>query len=298
MARFSKILCPIDFSDFSTKAYAYAESLARHYQADLIVLHVMQGLTTVYPYYGFAEAYGAMEAGLTELRENASRELAGFLKEHAHERVKYEQVMLEGGVTDSILSLAGEKKADLIVMGTHGRHGLDHALIGSVTEKVLRKALCPVLVVMKTTHDFVAPDAPDADPVHLQRILHGTDFSENSARALQFALSLAMEYNAELTLLHVLDGLPEGKSLEEETQRLIAAMTHDLPEDAKDWCTLKTIVRVGRPYQEIIQLGLESGADLITLGVRGRNALDLAIFGSTTHRVIQRGSCPVLAVHT
>lgn len=298
MERFSKILCPIDFSEFSTKAYAYAESLARHYQAELFVQHVMQGLTTVYPYYGFAEAYGAMEAGLTELRENATKELAAFLKKHGHEGVKREQVMVEGGVTDSILSLAAEKKADLIVMGTHGRHGLDHALLGSVTEKVLRKAACPVLVVKKTSRDFVAPDSPNSDPVRLQKIVHGTDFSGNSARALRYALSLAMEYNAELTLLHVLDGLPEGKSLEEETQRLIAAMTRDLPAETKDWCTLKTVVRVGRPYQEIIQLSLDSGADLITLGVRGRNALDLVIYGSTTHRVIQRGSCPVLAVHS
>lgn len=81
----------------------------------------------------------------------------------------------------------------------------------------------------------------------------------------------------------------------------LVALLHDQLEklaspDKRDWCTVKTI-GLGKPYQEIIQLALESQTDLVVMGVRGRNALDLALFGSTTHRVIQLGSCPILAVH-
>lgn len=78
-------------------------------------------------------------------------------------------------------------------------------------------------------------------------------------------------------------------------------MIHELeapvPADARNWCTIKSTVRIGKPYQEIVQLALDSETDLIVLGVRGRSGADLALFGSTTYRVLQLGSAPVLAVH-
>ena len=204
--------------------------------------------------------------------------------------------MHEGDVTDTVLGFAAAQQVDLIVMGTHGRHGLDRLLLGSVTEKVLRKARCPVLAVRQPTHEFVTPE-DRVEPVHLRKILFCVDFSTYAESALRYALSLAQEYKAELTLLHVLEDFPLSKDLPTATAEVVAKLEGLLPPAARTGCDVKTRLRVGKPYEEIVRAAVEAGADLVILGVRGRNALDLALFGSTTQRVIQQGPCPVLAVH-
>ncbi len=294
MLKIQRILCPIDFSGFSSKAYDYAESLARHYGAKLFLEHVVRPVTEPYAYWMYPGGVVYISSGL---RASAEKQLQEFLKTHAHNGTPTERVVREGVATESILSFAEEQRMDLIVMGTHGRQGFDHLRMGSVTEKVLRKARCPVLAVRKPAHDFVSPAEKRNDPVKLRKILFCTDFSEHSDRALEYALSLAMEYNAELTLLNVLEDAPPSKDLQSTTAEVVRRLEAPVPKDARDWCTIKSMLRIGRPYQEIIQLALEAQTDLVIMGVRGRNALDLAVFGSTTHRVIQLGSCPVLAVH-
>jgi nucleotide-binding universal stress UspA family protein len=200
----------------------------------------------------------------------------------------------QGTAADSILALSEAQEVDLIVMGTHGRRGFDRLMVGSVTERVLRKASCPVLAVHKPSPDFLS--SREQDPVHLNRILFCTDFSENSQQALGHAISLTAEYNAELTLLHVLEDIPGSSSIEEATatamERLDKLISPERPKAGR----IKTMVRVGSPYQQIIQLALEARTDMVIMAVRGRGALNLAVFGSTTYRVIQLGSCPVLAV--
>ncbi len=293
MIRIERILCPVDFSDFSAKAYDYAYSLALHYDARLVLLHVVQPLTAAYPYYAFADSANQV---LWTLNAEAEKNLRELVQAHPHNGLPPELIVHGGLVTESILMLAQKRAIDLIVMGTHGTRGIDRLLIGSVTERVLRKASCPVLAVRKPGHDFVAPE-DGTEPVRLRKILFCTDFSEHSERALDYASYVAMEYNAELTLLHVLDGFPASGDLQMETAKVIRRLAKPIPLEVSQWCALKFVVRVGKPYQEIIQLALESQADLVIMGVRGRNALDLALFGSTTHRVIQLGPSPVLAVH-
>jgi nucleotide-binding universal stress UspA family protein len=293
MLRFERILCPLDFSDFSAKAYDYARSLARHYQAKLFLEHVLQPLFSAYPLYAYPDIANNL---YQDLRAHAEQQLREFLKGRAANGLELESVVCEGAVTDSILSFAEKHAVDLIVMGTHGRQGFDHLLLGSVTEKVLRKARCPVLAVPKPSHNFVAPEN-GADPVHLRKILFATDFSRHAERALDYALSLAQEYEAELTLLHVLEEIPPSWDLSTATADVVSRLEKHIPAEARSWCTLKSRLRVGRPYQEIVRFALETETDLVILGVRGRNALDLALFGSTTHRVIHQAPCPVLAVH-
>jgi nucleotide-binding universal stress UspA family protein len=293
MLRFERILCPLDFSEFSAKAYDYAQSLAKHYQARVFVEHVLQPLFAAYPFYVYPDMANDV---YQDLRGHAEQQLEEFLKTHTRNGVQLESVVCEGNVTDSILAFAEEHAVDLIVLGTHGRHGFDRLLLGSVTEKVLHKARCPVLAVRKPAHDFVAPGNSE-DPVHLRRILFATDFSKHAQRALDYALSLAQEYAAELTLLHVLEEFPTSWDLSAVTAEVVSRLEKPIPAEARDWCTLKSRLRVGRTYQEIVRFALETATDLVVLGVRGRNALDLAVFGSTTHRVIQQAPCPVLAVH-
>lgn len=195
MLRFERILCPLDFSDFSIKAYDYAQSLARHYQAKLFLEHVLAPMFASYPSYVYPDLANDL---YQDLRAHAEQQLQEFAKTRTANGFPLEICVCEGAATDSILAFARSRGVDLIVMGTHGRHGFDHLLLGSVTEKVLRKAPCPVLAVRQPAHDFVAP-TNGGDPVHLRKILFATDFSRHAERALDYALSLAQEYEAELT---------------------------------------------------------------------------------------------------
>jgi nucleotide-binding universal stress UspA family protein len=292
MLRIEKILCPVDFSEYSARAFDYARSLAQHYGAALLLQHVVQPLTSTYPYYAFPDAINEV---FWQLESSAEERLSELTAGCAKDGFEIKRFVHKGTAPECILAFAENQGADLIVMGTHGRQGFDHFAMGSVTEMVLRKARCPVLVVRRPAHDFVNPADSD-DPVRLKKILYCTDFSEYSDRALTYALSLAMEYNAELTLLHVLED-PPADGLQDAISKSTRRLEELAPSEASDWCKVVPAVRVGKPYQQVLQVELENETDLVIMGVRGRNAVDLALFGSTAHRVIQLGSSPVLAVH-
>src|SRR5712671_3949218 len=288
------ILCPIDFSEFSVSAYQHALSVAEHYQAKLVAQHIVE--LWRHPSADFAASAGLYEEYSQALRESGKKQLEEFVENHTHDEIQPELVVQIGVAADSILSFAQLQKADVIVMGTHGRRGFDRLMLGSVTDRVMRRAPCPVLVA-SNPHDSVAAGKERGDVHHLSRILFCADFSENSERALNYAISATAEYDAELTLLHVLEGVTSPAKTEEAIAAATARLDKLIPLEGRKNVKIKTAVRIGKPYWQIIQLALEAQIDLVTMGVRGRGALDLAVFGSTTYRVIQLGSCPVLAVH-
>ena len=289
------ILCPIDFSEFSARAYDHALSLAEHYRAKLVAQHVVE--LWQHPSLGFAATVETYDAYCQDLREYAQRRLQEFLKSHADDEVQPELVVQQGTAPDSILSFAHARKADLIVMGLHGRRGFDRLMLGSVTDRVMRSAQCPVLAVCHPTHESMAAEKDRRHSHHLNRILFCADFSENSDGALSYAISATAEYDAELILLHVLDESPSPGEVEEVVAAATAQLDKLIPPQRRQGLKIRTAVRIGKPYQQIIQLALESQIDLVSMGVRGRGALDQAVFGSTTYRVMQLGPCPVLAVH-
>jgi nucleotide-binding universal stress UspA family protein len=298
MLQIRLIFCPVDFSEFSVRAYHYAQSVAEHYRAKLVAHHIVE--LWRYPYADYAASSGDYDEFRRTLHDAGKEQLQEFVKKHTHAEIQPELVVHQGAASDSILTLAEERQADLIVMGTHGRRGYDRFVLGSVTERVMRRAPCPVLAVSKPPHESssagTAADEERHQVHHLSRILYCTDFSENSERALGYARSVAEEYDAELTLMYVLEEVP-GPG---ETDQAIATATEQLdkliPADGRKKLRIKTAVSIGKPYQQIIQVAQEAQIDMIAMAVRGRGALDLAVFGSTTYRVLQLGPCPVLAV--
>jgi nucleotide-binding universal stress UspA family protein len=210
----------------------------------------------------------------------------------------------EGRPVDQILERARALTADLIVMGTHGRSGFERLFIGSVAEKVLRKASCPVLTVPPRVTEAVAPP-------RYRHILCAVDFSDSSLRALRHALALAEEADAHVRVLHVLELQPESDvpempiltanlkayhdQLKQAARQRLAA---SIPEDVREYCTVEEGVATGKPYVEILREAREGNADLIVMGVRGRSAADVVLFGSTTQHVVRQATCPVLTMRT
>ena len=114
---------------------------------------------------------------------------------------------------------------------------------------------------------------------------------------MRYAISATAEYDAELTLLHVLEGVPSPAKTE-EAMAAVERLDKLIQPEGRKSLKIRTAVRIGKPYAQIVQLAMEAQTDLVIMGVRGRGALDVAVFGSTTYRVMQLGSCPVLAVRS
>jgi len=288
------ILCPIDFSEFSAAAYEYALSLAEYYHSRLVALHVVE--LWKYPFADYAAYESDFAKASLAIDEGGEQRLRKFVKEYSG-NVQLQLVVNQGNASDCILSLAQTENVEVIVMGTHGRRGFDRLVLGSTTDKVIRKAACPVLVVSDSSHSLMTT-APDGRH-RVSRILYCTDFSKNSELARGYALSLAAEYCAELTILHVSE---ENAPDLARAEAILAELTEELDKliskDERKNLKVKAIVRSGKPYEEIVRHAQEAQITLIIMTARGGDAVDRAIFGSSTYRVIQLGPCPVLAVHT
>ena len=150
-----RILVPTDFSKHSENALKYAVAFAEKFGAELHLLHVVQDLALFVP-----DAVGnapPVVPPIDQLTAAVRESLQRVIREHGLERFRVCPEVREGTPFYEIIQCAREKDVDLIVMGTHGRSGLAHVLLGSVSEKVVRKAPCPVLTVRHPEHEFIHP---------------------------------------------------------------------------------------------------------------------------------------------
>jgi nucleotide-binding universal stress UspA family protein len=300
-----RILCPIDFSDFSRRALDHAVAISRWYESTITLLHVC----TVVPVAAYAPGSGVLpSAALTpEDRKALLASMERFAEGEAGTNVAIDLDIAEGSTATAILAKADAMPADLLVMGTHGRSGFERLVLGSVTEKVLRKAACPVLTVPKAV-----PDVVPAPPVLFKRIICAIDFSDCSMHALNYAMSLAQEADAHLTVMHVIElppdvprevhetvlagprNLREYLALAEEDAR--ARLKEAIPDSVRAYCTVDTVQPTGKPYREILRVAEEQTADLIVIGIHGRGPVDRLLFGSTAEHLVRQASCPVLTL--
>ena len=155
MIELKKILVPTDFSEDSEQAARYAAELAKRFQAEIHCIHVVDipaDLLGTSAYY----MTGPSEQFMDQIREESKKNLEAFAKKNL-QGASVVTAFLEGSPFVQIVRYAREQKVGLIVIATHGRTGLKHVLFGSVAEKVVRKAACPVLVVKRKERDFVLP---------------------------------------------------------------------------------------------------------------------------------------------
>ena len=150
-----RILCPVDFSDSSDHAMRYAAALAGTFGADLTLLHVVAPVVAALP--GETALPDMLQTNIDELVEACRKRLELTVDTLAADGLTVQHKVVNGVPFIEIIRYAREAETDLIVMGTHGRTGLGHLLIGSVAERVVRKAPCPVLTVKHPEHEFVMP---------------------------------------------------------------------------------------------------------------------------------------------
>ena len=202
-----------------------------------------------------------------------------------------------------IIECADSFDVDLVVTGSHGRTGVERALLGSVVETLLHRCDRPVLAIPSHLDDRRA-----GGPIEFGRIVCAVDFGAASLNALAYAISIAEEFDARLTMLHVIDVPPELRNHPEpqdfNVDRIRAEAEAEclerlralVPDGARDYCTIETAVIEGGVSRQLLRMSAAANADLIVLGVHGRNAFDLAFFGSTSKDVIRQARCPVLIV--
>lgn len=279
MAHIKTILFPTDFSDYSNKAFLYASSLASAFGAKLVLLHVaeLEESDPANPQHSFA----ALDA------YNGAKET--------------ERIVIRGHAPyKDILEISRAKSCDLIVMATHGRSALSQFFLGgSVAEEVARFSSIPVLIVKVE---------PGSDPAsytgNLKEVLFTTDFSEASAHAFPYAVIFARKFGAKLYSLHVIDEdstdyySSKGISRDDEdfrsrVEELLKQFVTTLVDS--DAVTSYNIAE-GRAETEIVRFAEANGIDLIAISGQGHNALEDAILGTTTDRVIRNAHCPVLEV--
>jgi nucleotide-binding universal stress UspA family protein len=275
-----------------------AVGIAKWYGAEIGVLHVVQN----------APGVDLLPIELTPAeREGLVAQMRRFVGDLPGE-VRATYVIREAAdVSAEIVAQAGATNASLLVVGSHGRSGFQRFLLGSVTEKVMRRASCPVLVV-----PLGAPEAEGPGPLHTgrPRILCPVDYSGASLKALEYAMDLAQETDAQLTVIHVIEMPPELRehirpSDEIDIDRIHASaeaahlqhLRALIPDAVRSYCTVEALVREGGAYREVLKLAAERSVDLIVMGVQGRNPIDRLVFGSNTQHVVRAAHCPVMIVH-
>ncbi len=294
---FNNILCATDLSDLSGVAISSGVALAREFNANLYLCHIVDLSTTA--------AYGDIIFAPLELQNKSISYTHEQLEQIMQDQqLEWIPLVTAGHPPDEISKFVAGHQIDLVVAATHGRSGLKRVFLGSVTERLMRTLACPLLIVRSTEGTDILKGKT---AMSFKRILVGCDFSSFSNLAFQYGLSLAQDFESELHLIHVIEtpiykdilktSAASGNSTEGALyDRLNEKLAQKIPDESAIWCQPKTSLLAGRPYEEIIKYALLNSIDLIILGIRGRNLIEALLTGSTTDRIVRQGPCPVLSV--
>jgi nucleotide-binding universal stress UspA family protein len=266
----------------------------------LTVLSVVEFPPGLNPDYPVNQQY------LADLLKTASSQLAD-LKGRAERRSIVVTTRVATGIpSEEVIAAAKAEDSDLIVVGTRGKTGLAHVLLGSTAERVIRGAPCPVLTVRMEQADAEQGEGAPSMPVTLERILVPVDFSDCSLDALEYAVVVAQQAKASLTLLHVLEPVSYGLDFtlgqSRTREQLRESWTKRLEELASSLrvihISVQSRLRGGHPTDSILDTVQTLPCDLIVMGTHGRRGISHAISGSVAEAVLRKARCPVLTVRS
>ena len=291
MLNIDRILWPTDFSTGAARAFPHAVALADWHDAALHVLNVREGAPTVQE--DMEEAFPLSMGDLANLIDATGAPP----KSVELESISLVQEQIDDPAPgDAINAYVDEHDVDLVVMGTHGRRGLQRLLIGSVAEDVLRRASCPVLTVRDSEQTPAA--------WNVRNILAPVDFSEASTAAVKHTKELALTYGAQITLLHAVEEVmyPSAYGMEMADipgPEVIDRVEKGLANMARDEIGYEHVVVgsvIGYAPSAILDYVENNDVDLIVIATHGRSGLERLLLGSVTERVVRRASVPVFIV--
>lgn len=298
MIELERILCPVDFTDVTPYGLRPASALAIQYGAELSLLYV---LNFPYPLVGPYSPNFELDHVYRDLEVEAAERMADLV-DGLPDGPEVRTMVARGTPARTIVEQAAEQSADLLVMPTHGRVGLDHLLSGSVAEKVLRLAPCPVLTV--------SPREAEPRAFAPRKVLFATDFSPIGNSALEHAAAIASTYGAELLMVHVVTlhgadpgnpewrfpGLP-AKYLEAVMEHAGATLDGLVAAAAAEVKVDRRLVRGFDAALEIVRLARQEDVDVVVMATHGHSGFMHAILGSTATKVVRCCECPVLTIH-
>ena len=291
----NKLLLATDFSDWAGRAEEYACSLAASWHAHLTAMTVLEFPPGLNPDYPVNHEY------LTHRMSETTEQLADFKQRASRRGITLATRVATGIPSEEINAAAQAEDSDLIIVGTRGKTGLAHVLLGSTAERVIRTAPCPVLAVRM---DKSGPSLERG--VCLERILVPIDFSDCSLDALEYAALVAKQAKASIELLHVLEPVSYGLDFtlghaEERTQQR-QKLTKRLEELSSallaTGIAVKSHLRGGVPVDTILEDVRSLRSDLIVMGTHGRRGLSHVMAGSVAEALLRRTTCAVLTVRS
>ena len=295
----TRILFATDFSRWAQRAEDFACALACSWQASLTVLSVAGFPPELNPDYLVNQQY------LSDLLKHSSAQLAN-LKVRAEGRgIAVTTRMATGIPSEEVIAAVRAEDSDLVIVGTRGKTGLAHILLGSTAEQVIRGAPCPVLSVRMDSIDLKDEEVM-ARPVKLERILVPVDFSDCSLDALGYAIVVAQQANASLMLLHVLEPVSYGldftlshiRTREDLHEHWTNQLKELMSSHQHSPVAMEFQLQGGLPADSILNSAQTLPCDLIVMGTHGRRGISHALSGSVAEAVLRKAHCPVLTVRS
>ena len=288
-----RLLLATDFSDWARRAEEYASALAASWRAELTVMTVVE-----FP-PGMDTEYAVNQLYLKDRSYEASDHLAELKRRLSLRGIEATTRISTGIPSEEVIAAAQVQEADLVIVGTRGKSGLAHVLLGSTAERVIRMAPCPVLAV-----HMVQSEDPVGQGMTLDRILVPTDLSDCSLEAVQYARVVATQAKASIELLHIMEpacyGIDFTIESSAERQQKRKATTGRLEALSSELTTAGIAVKLrvlgGAPADTILEVAHKTSSNLIVMGTHGRRGLSHVLAGSVTEAVLRRGTIPVLAV--
>ncbi len=296
------VLLPTDFSACADHALSHAVEIADRFDAHLHFLHVVNELDP--DWYGITDVQEKAGKLRSQIQSEAQERLDALVPDTELDTTVSLQLSFD--VADTIYEYVDERNIDLVVMGTHGRQGLDRLMLGNVANKIVRHVPCPVLTVREGV-----PWEDAEEDVAFKNILAPIDFSEHSRAALRASKEVASRYESHLHLLFVAEkrtvptfsdaGIPGVSVIEMDPEIVKNAET--ALEQLNDRVGGPTVeseyhVREGSVSSDIVDFSETNGIDLIVMATRGLTGVDRFLLGSNTERIVRVAPCPVLTLPT
>lgn len=294
MPEIKTILVPIDFSERSPQAAAEAIALSKQFDAKVIFVHVIPILPTEHPVIARGIYSDVGWHTIDQLEAELNSRLDQFVAEHAV-GAHVEKLLVQGDPATRIIAVAEERKADIIVLPTHGYGPFRRFLLGSVTSKVLHDAKCPVLTGV---HTEAQPQASDGS---YKRIACAVGLTEHSESVLRWAWELTQSCGGELTVIHAAPYLEQAMAYGEwfPTDLRESVLAHankgvdKLLE--KVGCRAEKHVADAIPVNYVGEVAAKSNADILVIGRSAHQGV-LGRLRSDAYAMIREAPCPVISI--